>query len=107
MADFDDVDQDLAFGPCCCCGREHPEVRVRTALMIPKKSPIPGHGWGCLECGLPSDGAIAVVCDECVSANAPLRWACQGYPVEGRYPIAQLRGVHEHDRSKHNELVHA
>lgn len=88
------------LGPCCVCGKSGP--MVRNIIMIDKKCPTPGKGWGCLQCGLSSDGAVAVKCDDCLNSKA--KWACKGYPgKDGRVPIEQLEGVHEHDMSKHPE----
>jgi hypothetical protein len=90
------------LGPCCVCeGTRH----VRNIFCLAHKSPIPGHGWGCVVCGLPSDGATAVVCDDCLQGGdvgPRLRFACRGYPgTEGRVPLGELRGTHEHDRTRH------
>jgi len=58
-------------------------------------------------CDLPSDGALAVICEACAATfrsvmDPPLRFACRGYPgSDGRVPIDTLTGTHEHDRSKH------
>jgi NMD protein affecting ribosome stability and mRNA decay len=36
--------------------------------------PTPGRGWGCVVCGVPSDGAVAVLCDACVERKVqPIR----------------------------------
>jgi hypothetical protein len=70
--------------------------------MLDKQAPEPGKGWGCMQCGLPADGAIVVVCDKCLQVRAPYRWVCCGYPQEDfRLPIESLAGSHEHDMSKH------
>ena len=95
-----------SLGSCCCCGTTG--RKVRNIIMLHLKSPMPGRGWGCVVFGLPSDGASAVLCDRCLKAyqkdNTKLRWACRGYPSEdGRIPIAELAGAHDHDMSKHTE----
>jgi hypothetical protein len=82
---------------------------VVNIIMLRHKSPIPGRGWGCFVCDVPADGATAVVCRECFGdrddpgAVIPrLRWACRGYPgSDGRVPISELTGVHEHDEDVH------
>jgi hypothetical protein len=96
-----------ALGSCCVCGGER---HVRNVIMLGSKAPVAGRGWGCLQCGLPADGAMAVVCDGCMGDDAPdvvvgrLRWACRGYPAEdGRVPVGELTGSHEHDMSRHPE----
>jgi hypothetical protein len=76
--------------------------------MLHYKASIKGHGWGCVICGLPSDGAVAALCDSCLiqfqRKGAELKFACRGYPAsEGRIPIAQLVGVHDHNMERHIE----
>lgn len=89
----------INLGPCCVC---ETTKGVRNIINLDQKSPTPGRGWGCFACGLPADGANAVVCDACL--EKPLRFACSGYPAEdGRVPIEQLAGRHEHDYMKHPE----
>jgi len=102
--DLDPEDEELhddppTLGPCCIC---EAETGARTIVMLPVKGVIPGHGWGCVLCKLPMDGASAVVCDECAgdleSGTKQLRFACRGYPAtDGRVPIETLTVPHEHD----------
>jgi hypothetical protein len=100
------------LGPCCIC--ERTGSSVKNILLLNKRSPILGHGWGCFQCGLLSDGATAVVCDRCLgpvdrhtgipttSPAARLRFACRGFPrTDGRIPIDELIGEFRHDRSRH------
>lgn len=101
-----DVNTDL--GTCCICGGKN---RVRNVIQLEQKSPTPGCGWGCIICELPPDGAVSVVCDECLDsqeklmhAGERLLYACKGFPATGgRVPIGELRGEHKHDMSKHRE----
>lgn len=94
------IDDAPNLGPCCGCGLEGPAVR--NILMLQKKSPLAGKGWGCFTCGLPSDGATAVVCDGCLHSKAPLVTACRGCPgADGRVPIGELGGSHHHDLAAH------
>jgi hypothetical protein len=102
LAQIDDEDEapEPKLGPCCICGDEHPWVR--NVLMLPLKNEVPGHGWGCLVCRLPADGASAVLCDDCLNlyqaSLAELKFACRGYPAtDGRVPIEKLSLRHEHD----------
>lgn len=95
----------IDLGRCCGCNAR---LGVRNVVMLEKKSPIPGRGWGCLICDLPADGAIAAVCDHCQRACADrgidevLRFACRGYPgTDGRIEYSELQGRHEHDLSRH------
>ncbi len=104
----DEVHPDL--GPCCACGESGPTVR--NVGFLDKKCRVPGHGWGCVQCGLEADGAIIVVCDACAAKgkDVVIRWACRGYPgTEGRVPIERLKSspVHRHDLSKHPEVQQA
>jgi len=92
----------MDLGPCCACGAVGPSVR--NLLMLDQLAPVPGTGWGCLQCGLPSDGASAVVCDDCVDSGRSPEWAIDGFPAgKGRIPIAQLTGRHEHRMDLHPE----
>lgn len=96
------------LGSCCGCGASGPQVR--NILMLDRRAPEPGTGWGCLECDLPCDGAIAVLCDKCILAipigHSP-KFACCGFPYENRrMPYDQLdKEEFNHDRSKHPEEV--
>jgi hypothetical protein len=92
------------FGPCCMCETED---GVRNMVMLDRRCAIPGHGWGCVVCDLPPDGAAAVLCDPCAARYrdepAALTVACRGYPaIDGRVAIAQLpAGAFAHDEAKH------
>jgi hypothetical protein len=90
------------LGACCACGEPGPTVR--NLLMLPLHAPHPGTGWGCVVCGLPSDGAVAVVCDACLEAGRQPTEVCCGYPLE-RARIAraamEYRGPFGHDLTKH------
>jgi hypothetical protein len=90
-------------GPCCCCGR-HDET-VRNVVMMARRAPVPGYGWGCFQCGLPMDGAYYVACDDCADIGRPPVEVCEGYPAEKkRIPFGQLGDdVFDHDMSKHPE----
>ncbi len=97
----DTIDQSVRLGPCCAC-EQTAGVRHITCLQL--KGTVPGHGWGCPICDLPLDGALAVVCDNCVTK--PLRFACRGYPAfDGRIAISELREPYGHDESKHPEFT--
>jgi hypothetical protein len=76
--------------------------------MLSHRAPVPGHGWGCAVCGLPPDGAVAVLCGPCTdrfAADCALRFACRGYPAtDGRIPFDELDPEpFEHDPAKHEE----
>jgi hypothetical protein len=96
---YDDVP---LLGPCCICLGE---VGVTSIVMLPVRGLVPGHGWGCVTCGLSPEGAFAVLCEECTEdwqAGAQIRFACRGYlATDGRVPIEQLTEPHEHDLDQH------
>ncbi len=79
--------------------------------MLKEKAPESGTGWGCFQCGLPQDGAVAVLCDDCFARvqagetlEAVLLFACKGQPAKNeRVLFSALSGWHRHDMSKHPE----
>lgn len=109
--EFDDYDEsDLVgdddppdLGTCCACGKAGPEVI--NVVMLSRRCLTPGKGWGCLQCGLPMDGATAVLCTPCLESQAEIKWACDGYPKDNvRVPLAELDPTpFDHDLSKHPE----
>ncbi len=97
---------DLDFGPCCCCGKEGPDVR--NIYQLAYCAPVPGTGWGCIICEIPPDGAVAVVCDKCHETRAPLLFVVSGFiPEKGRVPLAQLTEKFNHDLLKHTLIERA
>jgi len=78
---------------------------MRSIGMVPFKGPSPGKGWGCFQCGLPSDGAVVVVCDDCVELEGDPVLACADYPKSpDRVEMSSLTIPFEHDLTKHPEL---
>ena len=108
MSGLDDGDDggmpDL--GPCCIC--DGPGAVAMMMLNI--RSQIPGRGWGCVQCGLPLDGAVAVLCDPCFDryqrGETGLVNCCAGYPAtDGRVLIDSLdQTPFDHDASRHPEM---
>ena len=95
-----------SLGPCCGCERVGDDVR--NIVMLPRLAPIPSTGWGCVQCRLPFDGAVAVVCDDCLGDYlTPPRLVCVGFPLEGkRMPYADLpRHRFDHIESMHPEMT--
>src|SRR5215469_6180320 len=93
---------DDTLGPCCSCERDTGDTR--NVVMLSFRNKVPGHGWGCFVCNLPSDGATAVLCDDCTTqmerGEDVIRFACRGYPgTEGRAPIGEFTEPFDHDRS--------
>jgi hypothetical protein len=92
------------LGPCCICETTE---GVHAIIMLNQRAPVPGHGWGCVQCDLPWDGAVAVLCDPCCegyqAGTTALRFACRGYPAtDGRIPIDKLPPPDfDHDHAKH------
>jgi hypothetical protein len=93
------------LGPCCACGQSGPAVRY--ILMLHRLSPTPGKGWGCFQCGLPMNGAIAVICDPCLFAGAEIQFVCTGHPADpDRTPIRELPpGEFDHNPRLHPEIA--
>lgn len=95
------------FGPCCACGQKDPTVR--NFVMLNKRLPHEvdhASAWGCFVCGLPFEGASAILCDACVETNAEVKYVVLGYVNDGkeqRFPYADLTEPFEHDLSKHPE----
>lgn len=109
----------VPLGPCCACGQRD----ATTLCMLTLRSPTPGKGWGCAQCGLPNDGALAVLCDACVplmefavdsraqgtlpswALLAELQTVCTGYALsDGRTAVDAFDAQpFAHDFSQHPE----
>lgn len=102
------------LGPCCSCLKA--DCRARILVFIPRQGSTPGRGWGCLTCGLPPEGAFAVVCDPCARRHERQKnftWTMLKTFVtlgedgsgKGRAPIDTLLTAAEwvHDLSRHPE----
>jgi len=87
------------LGDCCAC---QGTTNVRNVVMHDKRAPVPGTGWGCVVCHLPNDGAISVICDDCLENETEIREACWGYPNEKkRVSLNSLAEPFAHDMAKH------
>ena len=89
MTDDDDAPD---LGTCCICGVSSDVLNV---VMLNRRGAVRGHGWGCLECGLPCNGAIAVLCDKCLpdwlADTSKLKFVGRGGPAAGeRIAIDEL-----------------
>lgn len=94
------TETDVYLGPCCACGRTQ---GVSNIILLQRLCPTPGFGWMCYQCGLPANGAAAVLCDACLESGAEIKWVCTGRPADpGRTPIEALPP----DKFKHNMLRH-
>lgn len=92
---------DLDFGACCACGSR---VHVRNFILLPFRTPVPGTGWGCATCGLPADGALSVVCDDCAGKGGEidLKYMVVGFVSEQmRCEIDCDMEPFEHDAGNH------
>jgi hypothetical protein len=93
-------DDAIDLGGCCACRNAGPTVR--NIVMLPFRAPVSGKGWGCVVCHLPSDGAVAVLCDACLESGAPIRDVCAGYPAENmRMARESLKEAFDHDMRFH------
>lgn len=105
MNDLNHDEEPLDLGGCCACGCTDKSVIHIIALEY--RSPTPGQGWGCAICKLPTDGAIAVVCDACLkrfqNGEDVLKSAVSGYAMEkGRCDIKSLTEPFRHLDVPHN-----
>jgi hypothetical protein len=107
-----EMDDDL--GTCCACGCKPTQANpVRSLVFMDyKRPPGSGSGWGCFQCGLPAEGAVAVLCDRCVElARATgkdfrIVWICAGEHQRGRLNVHTFEHVpHDHDMAKHPEAA--
>ena len=97
--DEEEEEIQIDLGTCCACGGVD---QVRNIIMLPLRTPSPGYGWGCVICGLPPDGAVAVLCDGCLSRQQEPSFVCNGPPTaKGRVPIGESTTPFDHDDSKH------
>lgn len=104
IAELDDATR-WQDGCCCACGRIVSDLQ--NLLMMPFRAPEGFPGWGCVTCGLPSAGAIAVVCNACVDRGAEPQMIAGGrYALEGKRIKLQgfARIPHDHDLKRHPEL---
>lgn len=81
----------LGLGTCCVCRSSENTFNI---VNLPYRTFIPGTGWGNVATGLPMDGAIAVVCDQCMQQDLSLE-SCQdvvyGYASEKqRKPFSEV-----------------
>lgn len=93
-------EEPLDLGACCACGEAGPTVR--NIVMLPKKSLVPGTGWGCVICHLPCDGASVVVCDACLETQRPFQeYIYDDAGKKLRRPIEELTEPFTHDDGLH------
>ena len=96
------------LGPCCVCGKRQ-DGSVRTLVCLSFEAPKGFIGWGCVVCGIPSRGAMAIACDECCEKHGQelpgaLVFICAGaFSAQGlRYPLEGFERIpFDHDMNKH------
>ncbi len=94
------------LGACCACRLFKPDVRNVVCLSF--KAPVAGTGWGCVQCGLALDGAVAVICDDCLEMAAPLQELCHSFPADRQraaYTTYAGGERHHHRLERHPELA--
>jgi hypothetical protein len=90
------------LGPCCTCNLKP----ATTVVFVNERAPIDGTGWGCLRCGIPPNGAVSVICEDCKKKQIPIKKVCVGKPAEGRRALLEMTTGEkfDHDYSKHPEI---
>jgi hypothetical protein len=97
------AEEEIDLGPCCACDTTDPAAGIYNIMLLDRLCPMPGRGWGCVQCGLPANYASAVLCNACLEAKAEIRFVCTGYPAkDGRTPIEDAPQA----QVKHNPLYH-
>jgi hypothetical protein len=76
---------------------------VRNIVMLNRRASMPGTGWGCFVCGLPSDGASYLACDKCIENDAKPREVVRGYAANGERELIENLSPEpfEHDMTLH------
>ena len=96
-------EHELDLGACCAC--ESTE-NVRNILSLNYKAP-PGtiSAWGCFPCNLPTEGAIAVLCDDCIERpdiEADLKFILKDVKEQQPVPPIEAREPFSHNDDNHN-----
>lgn len=96
-----DSEENQDVGRCCACHKN--DETVRTVILLNQRAPVAGTGWGCVVCDLPQDGAVAVLCDECVENEREPVEVVLGYLAQkNRVNRALLLNTpFDHDPAKH------
>lgn len=102
------IDDKIDLGACCAC-QQPITTGSQTIVMFNLETPYSGTGWGCFQCGLPSNGASAVLCDSCTRGYAKgtveIKEYIAGRPTEKkRGPIAELTKTFAHNMQFHPEV---
>ena len=94
------------YGCCCICeSTQNVNNLIQLDYKVESES-----GWGCVRCGLKMEGAIAIICDDCVETHgksedleAKIKLLMNGIKRIPAPPVA-ARVPHEHDLSRHPEF---
>lgn len=102
------MDEGLVLGSCCICLKEDETVGNMIGLHF--EAPVPGTGWGCSKCGKPSDGALTVVCDQCLEdhqdkIDTAVKHVIKGWP--GKKKRVAIKDVDQKKRFEHDMSLHA
>ena len=91
------------LGSCCIC-----ELRTDVNNVLHLNFKIESESrWGCFECDLPIEGAVACFCDACVESygldtvESHLRFLMNGTEKRIPMPPPEKRPPHEHDLRYH------
>ena len=93
-----------AFAERLCCSCAELKKTVRNFLCVPALGPSPGKGWGCVVCDIPANGAVAILCDDCIAqGDPPIQFIIEGSAFEGKLiPWLPDQAIpFDHDLSKH------
>lgn len=88
------------YGTCCSCGQEEmPGNPVRNILLLTRKLPVPSRRkWSCVVCKPVGAGACAVLCDDCLTTGAEIKYVVVDAT---RLPLAECTEDFRHDERKH------
>lgn len=102
-------EREYDFGPCCICEKDDDTVRNVIALNF--RAPTPKTGWGCAKCGRPSNGALVIVCDQCMEdhdkkIDTAIKFVIRDFPAKKQRMAIENIDVSqrfEHDMSQHTD----
>lgn len=91
-------DRELFRQPCCCCDQRLMDGGSHINwTLIAKKAEWDYPAAGNVAFDIPDDYAMALVCDECVAAEAEIKWVLKGEDLERVDPddLEDLPTMHE------------
>lgn len=92
------------FGTCCAC---ESEMEICGIVQLDYKVESES-GWGCVQCGLSTEGAMAIVCGDCYDKYGEdiedqIKYLMNGKKGRISVPPVENRVTHEHNLSLHPE----